>query len=101
MNEMLIEGVVLVILVGGVISWRARTARARRELAMTSDALPDPAAARVERQRVTITDVDIPFERLMAIALKGALAAIPAAILLSLIVGVFRLFFGALFAAGR
>jgi hypothetical protein len=40
-----------------------------------------------EKQAVTITDIDIPFVRLMMIIIKVSLAAIPAAIAVSLVLG--------------
>lgn len=56
---------------------------------------PQQLAARERHRTVTITDIDIPFERLITIAFKAALAAIPAAIVFSFIVGALWLFIGA------
>jgi hypothetical protein len=48
----------------------------------------------MEEQKVTITDVDIPFGRMIAIILKWMLAAIPAIILMYLIIFGIALIFG-------
>ena len=48
----------------------------------------------MEEQKVTITDVDIPFGRMIAIILKWMLAAIPAIILMYLILFGIALIFG-------
>jgi hypothetical protein len=49
----------------------------------------------MEEQRVTLTDVDIPFGRMVIIILKWMLASIPAVILLWIVVGLITLVFGA------
>ena len=51
-------------------------------------------------ERVTITDIDIPFGRLVAIFIKWALAAIPATIIVTLILMVIMGIFGAIFGLG-
>jgi hypothetical protein len=48
-------------------------------------------------QRIVISDIDIPFWRLVAILIKWALAAIPAAIVVTLIVMVAMGMLGMLF----
>lgn len=50
--------------------------------------------------RTTITDIDIPFTRLIAFFVKATLAAIPATIILMLIFLVIAMILGALFGAG-
>lgn len=50
-----------------------------------------------EHQKNTLTDIDIPFFRLVVIFIKMGLAAIPAAIIVSLIIGIIMLAFGGLF----
>ncbi len=49
----------------------------------------------MEDQRVTLTDIDIPFGRMVMIILKWMLASIPAVLLLWLISGAVMLVFGA------
>jgi hypothetical protein len=61
-------------------------------------AMTQPAFAPVER--VTITDIDIPFGRLVAIFIKWALAAIPATIIVTLILMVVMGILGAIFGLG-
>ena len=51
-------------------------------------------------QSVTITDIDIPFWRLVGIFIKWALAAIPATIVVTLIIMVVMGLLGALFGMG-
>jgi hypothetical protein len=51
-------------------------------------------------ERVTITDIDIPFGRLVAIFIKWALAAIPATIILTLILMVVMGILGTIFGLG-
>jgi hypothetical protein len=51
-------------------------------------------------ERVTITDIDIPFGRLVAIFIKWALAAIPATIIVTLILMVVMGILGAIFGLG-
>ena len=60
--------------------------------------MTQPAFAPVER--VTITDIDIPFGRLVAIFIKWALAAIPATIIVTLILMVVVGILGAIFGLG-
>jgi hypothetical protein len=60
--------------------------------------MAQPAFAPVER--VTITDIDIPFGRLVAIFIKWALAAIPATIIVTLILMVVMGILGAIFGLG-
>ncbi|MFL5102533.1 MAG: hypothetical protein ACJ8E5_18220 [Xanthobacteraceae bacterium] len=48
-------------------------------------------------QRIVISDIDIPFWRLVAILIKWALAAIPAAIVVTLIIMVAMGMLGMLF----
>lgn len=50
--------------------------------------------------RVTLTNIDIPFTRLVAFFVKASLAAIPAAIILMLIFMVIGLLLGAIFGGG-
>ena len=54
----------------------------------------------VPPQQVTITDIDIPFGRLIVIFIKWALAAIPATIIVTIIMmivmGILSLLFGGL-----
>lgn len=50
--------------------------------------------------RVTLTNIDIPFTRLVAFFVKASLAAIPAAIILFLIFAVAGLVLGAIFGGG-
>ncbi len=45
-------------------------------------------------RQITITDIDIPFGRLVTIFIKCALAAIPAAIAVSIIMGILMMIFG-------
>ncbi|MDE2577980.1 MAG: hypothetical protein KGL46_04165 [Hyphomicrobiales bacterium] len=48
-------------------------------------------------QRITLSDIDIPFTRLVAIFVKWGIAAIPAAIIISVIMSlIFSLMFGLL-----
>ncbi len=47
--------------------------------------------------RVTITDIEIPFARLVVIFIKWGLAAIPAAIIVSLILSLVMFVVGGLF----
>lgn len=51
----------------------------------------------LQGERVTITDIDIPFGRLVAIFIKFVLAAIPAYIVVFLIVAIILAVVGALF----
>jgi hypothetical protein len=60
--------------------------------------MTQPAFAPVER--VTITDIDIPFGRLVAIFIKWALAAIPATIIVTLILIVVMGILGTIFGLG-
>ena len=48
-------------------------------------------------KQITITDIDIPFGRLVMIFIKFALAAIPAAIAVSIIMGVRMMIFAGIF----
>lgn len=52
----------------------------------------------MERTEVTISNIDIPFGRMVAIIVKWALASIPAMIIMWLITMVVTLVFGGLFA---
>jgi hypothetical protein len=54
----------------------------------------------VPPQRFVISDIDIPFWRLVAILIKWALAAIPAAIVVTIIVMVIMGMLGLLFGMG-
>ncbi|MCT8971935.1 MULTISPECIES: hypothetical protein [Microbaculum] len=47
--------------------------------------------------RVTLTDIDIPFGRLVVIFIKWGLAAIPAAIIISLVISLLMFVFAGLF----
>ncbi len=47
--------------------------------------------------RTTITDIDIPFGRLVVIFIKWGLAAIPAAIIISLVMSALMFVFAGLF----
>jgi len=60
--------------------------------------MTQPGLAPVER--IVITDIDIPFGRLVAIFIKWALAAIPATIIVTLILLVIMGVFGAIFGLG-
>lgn len=60
---------------------------------MTDPTVPTPS-------RVTLTDIDIPFTRLIAFFVKASLAAIPAAIILMVIFMLIGLVFGAIFGGG-
>jgi hypothetical protein len=51
----------------------------------------------VQPQRFVVTDIDIPFWRLVAILIKWALAAIPAAIVVTLIMMIAMGMLGMLF----
>ena len=51
----------------------------------------------MENNKVTITDIDIPFGRAVGIILKWSLASIPAMILLWIIIAIFIAIFGAVF----
>lgn len=50
--------------------------------------------------RVTLTNIDIPFTRLVAFFVKATLAAIPAAIILFVLFAVLGLALGAMFGGG-
>jgi hypothetical protein len=50
--------------------------------------------AYVPPQRIVISDIDIPFWRLVGIFIKWALAAIPAAIIMMIITGIIGMIFG-------
>lgn len=52
------------------------------------------------RQRTIVTDVDIPFGRLIVIFIKFGLAAIPAAIVISIVVTLIGLVLSAIFGRG-
>ena len=52
------------------------------------------------RQRTTVTDIDIPFGRLIIIFIKFGLAAIPAAIVVSIIVTLIGVALSAIFGTG-
>jgi hypothetical protein len=54
----------------------------------------------VSSQRFVVTDIDIPLWRLVAILIKWALAAIPAAIVVTIIVMVIMGMLGLLFGMG-
>jgi hypothetical protein len=56
--------------------------------------------AYVPPQRIVITDIDIPFWRLVGIFIKWALAAIPATIVVTLIIMVIMGIMGMLFGMG-
>lgn len=60
--------------------------------------MSDPTAS--APSRVTVTNIDIPFTRLVAFFVKASLAAIPAAIILMLIFAVVGLVLGAIFGGG-
>jgi hypothetical protein len=51
-------------------------------------------------QRTVLTDIDIPFGRLVAIFIKFGLAAIPAAIIVAIIWGIILAILMAIFGAG-
>lgn len=59
-----------------------------------------PARRETPATGVTLTDIDIPFTRMVAFFVKAALAAVPATIILWLIFGFVAMFFGALFGFG-
>jgi hypothetical protein len=61
-------------------------------------AMTQPGIASVER--TVITDIDIPFGRLVAIFIKWALAAIPATIIVTIILMIVMGFLGAIFGLG-
>jgi hypothetical protein len=48
----------------------------------------------MDDNRVTLTDIDIPFGRMVMIILKWMLASIPAILLMWLIIGLIALVFG-------
>lgn len=48
-------------------------------------------------ERLTLTDIDIPFVRLVMIFIKWGLAAIPAAIIVSMILSVLMMLFAGIF----
>jgi hypothetical protein len=50
-------------------------------------------------QRVTLTDIDIPFWRIVAIILKWSIASIPAIIIYFIILAAFSAVFGGIFMA--
>lgn len=50
-----------------------------------------------DQNKTVITDIDIPFFRLVMILVKVALAAIPAMIIVWIIMAVFMMFFSSLF----
>ena len=52
------------------------------------------------RQRTIVTDIDIPFGRLIIIFIKFGLAAIPAAIVVSIIVTLIGFLLSAIFGTG-
>jgi hypothetical protein len=52
----------------------------------------------MEEAKVTISNIDIPFGRMVAIILKWMLASIPAAILMWLVMMAIMLVFGGMFA---
>lgn len=52
------------------------------------------------KPRTTITDIDIPFGRLIVIFIKFGLAAIPAAIVVSIIVTLIGVVLSAIFGTG-
>jgi hypothetical protein len=54
----------------------------------------------VQPQRIVVSDIDIPFWRLVAVLIKWALAAIPAAIVVTIIVMVITAMLGLLFGMG-
>jgi hypothetical protein len=62
-----------------------------------SDTAPPPGGP----QRVVVTNVEIPFVRLIAILIKFGLAAIPAAIIVWAIMAVIVALLGGFFAGGR
>ena len=49
------------------------------------------------QNRITIADIDIPFTRLVAFFVKASLAAIPAAIIVWLVIALFWLVLAAMF----
>ena len=53
----------------------------------------------VMSQRVTLTDIDVPFWRIVAIILKWSIASIPAIIIYFIILAAFGAVFGGIFAA--
>ncbi|HEX5868133.1 MAG TPA: hypothetical protein VFY72_10535 [Beijerinckiaceae bacterium] len=53
--------------------------------------MPEP------QNRITIADIDIPFTRLVAFFVKASLAAIPAAIIVWLVIALFWLVLAAMF----
>ena len=54
----------------------------------------------IARQRTTVTDIDIPFGRLIVIFIKFGLAAIPAAIVVSIVVTLIGVVLSAIFGTG-
>jgi hypothetical protein len=58
---------------------------------MTTEPTPGPP------QRIVLSDIDIPFWRLVAIFTKWALAGVPAAVVLTIILSVIFGIFGMLF----
>lgn len=61
--------------------------------------MSDPAQP-TGRQRTTVNDIDIPFGRLIVIFIKFGLAAIPAAIFVSIIVMLVGVVLSAIFGTG-
>jgi hypothetical protein len=80
--------------VGGMLDSRA-DARVHREQSM-ADMQPTQTPA----QRNVITDIDIPFGRLIVIFVKFGLAAIPAAIIIAIIWALIAVVLTAIFGAG-
>ncbi len=56
--------------------------------------MPEP------QHRITISDIDIPFSRLVAFFVKASLAAIPAAIIVWIVLALFWVFFAAIIGPG-
>ena len=52
-----------------------------------------------DRQRVVVTDVDMPFGSMVQFMVKWALASIPAAIILMIVFGLLGAIFGGAFAS--
>ena len=60
----------------------------------------EPWPATTKDQKVVITDIDIPFGSMVKFLVKGALAVIPAIIILAILGAVLTFFFAAIFGLG-
>jgi hypothetical protein len=85
MNETIIGVAVTAVFLVGALALALRTGRAvqreKEERRLHPEAFPPPAT------RLIVTDVDIPFGRLVGILTRIALAAIPATLIVMLVVG--------------